>query len=93
MRALHIYGASDDLVEVEGNLPGCDEYSGDDVKFVIGGCLLVRVTYGGHGVWAIQCAPVDEDVPVPFGVDLYAEGYSMHLRADVPSGTSIVKVA
>lgn len=69
-----ISGASDDLVEVEGSVPGCDEY------YVLGdGCILLRVEgvrdgapatarvhvqYEKDGVWSMRIAQAGEDVPL-----------------------------
>lgn len=60
-----IYGSSDDLIEVEGDAPGCDEYSAEDATFVLSGPLgsaRVRMVY--EGVWAITIAQLAEDVPL-----------------------------
>lgn len=38
-----LYGASDDLIEVEGDVSGCDEYNADDEHFVLIG-LEAKVT-------------------------------------------------
>lgn len=64
---VYVYGASDDLVEVEGNCPGCDEYSGDDVYLRLigkGNSTILRVSYESRGVWAIEVAPVAENLPM-----------------------------
>lgn len=68
-----IYGASDDLVEVEGDVPGCDEY---DVGmssagiFVLacdnGSAIVVRCAYRSNGVWLVSAWPIAEGVPMPF---------------------------
>lgn len=39
MADVTIYGASDDLIEVEGDVPGCDEYGGAVGTFVVAGAL------------------------------------------------------
>jgi len=79
-----IYGVSDDLIEVEGNCPGCDEYSGADEHFVLIGTherkTRVRVWYTGRGVWAIAVAPVSEDTPMlPVALEGAENGYSAML--------------
>lgn len=60
-----MFGASDDLIEVDGSCPGCDEYPGDDEHFVVtgdnGDVVRVRVWFTRRGVWAIAAAPVRED--------------------------------
>ena len=56
MNTVRIYGASDDLVEVEGDVPGCNEYGSFDgplyVEFSTG--LAFRVEYTEAGVWAVE---------------------------------------
>jgi hypothetical protein len=68
MSTIELYGASDDLIEVEGDIAGCDEYNADDAHFVLtgvdGSALWIRVWYTRRGVWAIALAPLDEDVPM-----------------------------
>ena len=69
-----IYGASDDLIEVEclaGPVPGCDEYDTADGQFVLTGPdpdglaqTRLRVSYLAEGVWAISVAPVSEHMPM-----------------------------
>lgn len=63
------YGASDDLIEVEG-VKGADEFSAwtkddDDVAgvFNVGGKLRVRAIY--DGCWSFSVGQVDEDIPLP----------------------------
>lgn len=46
------YGASDDLVEVEGKIPGCDEFNTDGAELECGG-LKIAVAYGTTGCWHI----------------------------------------
>ena len=89
-RHLTFYGASDDLIEVEGDVPGCDEYPGEDSTFLVAG-IAVRVFYG-PGVWAITVVQIDEDVPVlAENITLAAQGYSMRLDLDVPAGSYVAK--
>lgn len=57
------YGASDDLIEVDGNIPGCDEYPGEHGTFELAG-LRIEVAYMAGGVWGIRVSQIDEDVPV-----------------------------
>ncbi len=55
MAKIIIYGTSDDLVEVEGDVPGCDEYgawhSPRYVQLSTGD--VFRVEYTDDGVWRI----------------------------------------
>lgn len=80
MATITFYGSSDDLIEVEGPLAGCDEYPGDDENFVvtgIDGALRVRVLYTPGGVWAIAAAPFEEDRPMlPVKISGHPNGYS-----------------
>jgi hypothetical protein len=86
-------GTSDDLIEVEGNVPGCDEYNHEWATFHVAG-LRVRVSYEEDGVWSVWAAQISEDVPVTAtNVDLRAVGYSMVLTMDVPSGSYVSKAA
>lgn len=47
-----IYGASDDLVEVEGDLS--NEFNGDDVTLIFGDGTHVRAEYGRSGLWRLN---------------------------------------
>jgi hypothetical protein len=51
-----LYGASDDNVEVEGNVPGCDEYGSYDnpkwIEFSTGD--VFKVEYTDAGVWKVE---------------------------------------
>ena len=96
MAAIRFYGASDDLIEVEGSIPGCDEYNGESGRFEVAG-LVVEVTYESGGVWGVSVAQIDEDVPVTAS-DLRlsvtqrhdgAQGYSMALDMEVPAGSYV----
>lgn len=75
-----LYGASDDLIEVEGDRPGCDEYNAEDQHFVLAGAngtVRVRVWYTRRGLWAIAAAPVDEDTPMlPVAIEAGEKGYT-----------------
>lgn len=75
------YGSSDDLIEVEGDVPGCDEYPAEDVTFVVSGPagrVRVRLTY--DGCWAATVGRDGEDVPMlPVDVTAHDAGYSVHV--------------
>lgn len=77
------YGSSDDLVEVEGTAPGCDEYNAEDATFVVmcgeHGAAHLRVQYGD--VWSITVAPLDEDTPMP-AVAVDADRYTARARIE-----------
>jgi hypothetical protein len=95
--AVVIYGASDDLIEVEGQVRGCGEYAADDAQFVLTGAhddglaqTRLRVGYLPEGVWAISVAPVSEDVPM-LPVFINRKRYSA--KATVAGVASIVREA
>lgn len=55
MAKIKIYGHSDDCVEVDGSVKGCDEYGYDKAVVILepsGDRFLIE--YGGVGVWCIQ---------------------------------------
>lgn len=99
------YGSSDDLVEIEGDVPGCDEYplgSGDMSLFevilpalrtqrAVDERMLVMATYGFGGVWMFAWGLVDEDVPLPDWPTryFYEGGYTMRLEIEVPDGAEV----
>lgn len=64
-----IYGASDDLVEIEGDAPGCDEYNAESATFLVlgvrGDRARVEVEYADSGVWKVAVSPADEDTNIP----------------------------
>jgi hypothetical protein len=83
---IKIYGASDDLVEIEGH-PDGDEVNcyNHDVLVYIGdpttGGLAIRMTYApnvgevdgesiGFGCWAAEVCQLAEDCPIPWPVTL-----------------------
>lgn len=63
-----IYGASDDLIEVEGDAPGCDEYNSDAATFVLVGehgfAARVNVMFAADGTWEIGVGKVDQATPL-----------------------------
>ena len=107
-KTVAFWGASDDLVEVEGDLPGCDEHgaynSGDDLinaKFLITaehGRMHVYAIYDGQ--WAFAPALVDEDDMLPgWPMRLMQQKrddgrlhYSMRLEIDLPDDATIKKL-
>lgn len=65
------YGASDDLIEVEGDVTGCDEYTADHnecLSFVVVGdancSTRVALSYEKDGIWAAMLGQVNEDTPM-----------------------------
>lgn len=68
MSKVTIYGASDDLVEVEGDIRGADEYNTDKLRAVIMGSdgreLGVDVEFGtGEADWTIKVYNIYEPFP------------------------------
>lgn len=88
-----IYGASDDLIEVEGDVPGCDEYSAESATFTISGpdgMVRVRAQYADPGIWEIGVGQVDEDINV-LPVAITSKGYTC--VAVVQGATLVVREA
>lgn len=93
--AVVIYGASDDLIEIEGQVPGCDEYGAEDdgAQFVLIGDnaqTRLRITYMPGGVWGITVSQIDEDMAM-LPMFINSEGYSA--KATVQGVRSIVREA
>lgn len=74
MAQITIYGASDDLVEIDGEHPIAEEYEPNSdglFRAVIadeGGSpdtAILHVQFVDPGVWMVGLAPYDEDYPVP----------------------------
>jgi hypothetical protein len=97
---LRISGASDDLVEIEGDHR--DEISSTKpVLFVIGNDkptqgensagVHLRMEYGEMpgATWAATISPIDEDVPIPWSVSVASERYTAVVAIDCPKGTPI----
>lgn len=92
MSRVRISGASDDLIEIEGSVPGCDEYNAEHAYFQIAG-LQLGVEYSGDGTWEIAVGMIDEDVPVTAAdMRLSAEGYTMVLDMEVPPGAHVTRI-
>lgn len=56
MQTIKIYGASDDLIEVEGGANGCDEFNGEDGIIVIeptGDRFRVKYGADNRAVWDV----------------------------------------
>ncbi|HEX7088702.1 MAG TPA: hypothetical protein VF192_01120 [Longimicrobiales bacterium] len=87
MGQVSIYGESDDLIEVAGNVRGCDEYNAEEATFVLIGKrdgqdarMRVRVKFEDAGLWSVCVIPDDEDVPLlAAGLKLSERGYSTEL--------------
>jgi hypothetical protein len=91
MSTVTFYGSSDDLVEVEGDVPGCDEYNAEAAAFELAG-LRIGVEYVKGGVWEIGVM-IDDDVPVTAtNIRMEPSGYTMRLLLDVPEGSYVSRV-
>ena len=91
MSALKIYGASDDLIEIEGTIPGCDEYNAERAYFQVAG-LQIGIEFAGPGTWEIAVGQIDEDTPVTAtDMRLSVDGYTMVLDLDVPDGSYVTR--
>ncbi len=101
MKRIKIYGASDDLIEIEGEIAGADEFnpSGDPIGtyHVAGLCITVEYL---NGVWGIRVAQVAEEIPVTaenltMSIKPYSDGtepgYSMLLEMDVPDDAVVAE--
>ena len=83
MAEVTIYGASDDLIEVYGDVTGES------------GALRVVVQYDKHGNWGVGVAPVNEDTRMlPVVIDQRpradGEGFGYSARAVIGSVTAVV---
>lgn len=74
MNTIKIYGASDDNVEVEGDVFGCDEYSAWDaplwVELSTGD--VFKVEYTKDGVWTVD--HIRKTTKVKVVIEPYGEG-------------------
>ena len=100
MKTIKIYGASDDLIEVEGDCPGCDEYNAR-MKGILAGTLHIedgtnhiRVHCIYDGAWAFAVCPQDGDcdilpwvVSYSFGMD---SSYSQTVKIEVTDNCTVV---
>lgn len=91
---MKIYGASDDLVEIEDGPNGDDEINeiDDDIRFTIGsdvhGGIVVVMSYApddvNDGVWQARLSPIAEDVACPWPVSITCSGYSAVVEIACP---------
>lgn len=100
MKTIKIYGASDDLIEVDGKIKGCDEYGTGGTGPLMG---IVKIRGGEHeihvyciyaGSWAFAVCPQDGDYDVmpwemrrEFGAN---STYSETVEIDVPDDSEVV---
>lgn len=98
-----IYGASDDLIEVEG-CDGANEFNSHERGPVMwrgdliapGGLEAVRVHAVFDGCWSVAVGQVDEDVPLPEWPVAVRQHpslpYSAAVVIDAPAGTRLDNV-
>ena len=93
-----IYGASDDLVEVEMTRPDGttwqEEYNGDDVTLNIGGRMYVRMRYGVHdAVWTAEIGQLVEGIPIiPVSIGTHERGFSVLMEIWITEPTTITEM-
>jgi len=96
MKAIKFYGSSDDLIEVEGEIDGCDEYGqfGEKLKdyFTVqseSGAAKIYPIY--DGCWSFAIGQTDESIPLPeWDIRVGNEhDYSTYLMLDVPDDAKI----
>lgn len=100
MQTAIFYGASDDLVEVEG-IKGGDEFTVDNkdgATFVLGGRIRIRLEYGRGGVWTATIGQVNADVPLPSAPDWFIRvsrhpqvDYSVRVEVECPDDATLVR--
>lgn len=102
MSTVTFFGFSDDLVDVDGDVAGCDEYAvpypEDRLSFRVrhvaddgaAAGLVVHVRYEQHGCWSVGVSQLDEDVDLPdWNLRISGSGYSARLSIDVPDGAVV----
>lgn len=102
---LKIYGASDDLVRLEGLISDEIGCYNQDVRIKVGtddGGLRVTMRYGAQhsAVWSAEVAQIDEDIPIPWPVTVKTQGrrdddvgYSVAIVVDCPDDTPVAAEA
>jgi hypothetical protein len=95
MQTAKFYGASDDLIEVEG-VKGADEFTAladgpFAAVFNLGGKMRVYAIY--DGCWMFAVGQVDEDIPLPnwpVRIKQHPETkYTVLLEIDVPDDVKL----
>jgi hypothetical protein len=93
---LRIYGASDDLIEIEGDVREEIGSYDKDCTIQIGdktGGLLVTMSYGKRGTacWSAEISLIDEGIPIPWPVTVclgesceYSAQVDIYCPADTP---------
>lgn len=104
MKTIRIYGASDDLVEIEGDVPGCDEYDVGGprlvmARFLVGpldsGTVGLRVFAIYDGCWSFAIGQVGESRPLPGWPIRITQSsdvpYSVQIEIDVPDNFCVCR--
>lgn len=82
-------GHSDDIVSIGGDVS--EEIYAEDQAITVGtkadGGCLVRIKLGAHGCWEATISLLDEDVAIPWPVEVTSSGYSVVVEVDCPAGT------
>ena len=100
-----IYGASDDLVEVDG-CEGADEFSSDNWSADLqgpdpDGTMHVSCWYDINGCWQVGVGQSDESIQLPVwpititqqpAMNPDNDGYSVRLSIDAPAGTRLTNI-
>lgn len=82
MKHLTLYGASDDLIEIDGDFR--EEIADEKGELEIAG-LIITIEF--EGCWSIKVIQMDEEVPVTaenIKLSIAEGGYSMQLDMDIP---------
>lgn len=101
-RTLKFYGASDDLLEIDGTRgEEPDEIGAYDGPRTVkvydrfGNCLLVTALYSpaSNGCWMIGISQADEDQPLPtWPMTWAATGYTTTLTIEVPDDAVVAVI-
>jgi hypothetical protein len=106
MTVIRFYGASDDLIEVEG-CPGADEFNSYEKRYMWHGDLIapggresMRIHAIYDGCWAFAIGQTGESVPLPDWPVHFTQsyrgdgtpGYSAVLDVEAPEGTRLDNV-
>jgi len=82
MKHVILYGASDDLIEIDGDFR--EEIAEEKADLEIAG-LIITVEF--EGCWSIKVIQMDEEVPVTaenIKLSIAESGFSMQLDMDIP---------
>lgn len=99
MAKVTIYGASDDLIEIDG-IEGADEFNEVSghwrgvLEAPDGEAAIVYVDYRPEGTWTVALGQFEEQLTLPawpqsFEVDENLCEYSVKATIEVPDGTTI----